>query len=47
MSSNVTAVCVALAFEKRLEKLAAAKKKEREMRIAEQSRIVEKVNSND
>ena len=47
MSSNVTAVCAALAFEKRLEKLAAAKKKEREMCVTEQSRVVEKVNRND
>lgn len=47
MSSNVTAVCAALAFEKRLEKLAAAKKKEREMRIAEQSQIVKAVKSGD
>lgn len=47
MSSNVTAVCAALAFEKRLEKLAAAKKKEREMRIAEQSQIVKAVKSDD
>lgn len=47
MSSNVTAVCAALAFEKRLEKLAAAKKKEREMRAAEQSRVVKAVKSDD
>lgn len=47
MSSNVTAVCAALAFEKRLAKLAAEKEKERAMRAAEQSHVVEKVNHND
>lgn len=47
MSSNVTAVCAAIAFEKRLARLAAEKEKERAMRTAQQSIATERVNHND